>query len=121
MSGNWMIFLARLAGSGPRSDSVAILALATPVATCIACAPLFAHSLVLGGIVLVISSLLFYWLPVNKGFERGKNGWRVYVYKPSQFVDAWDDPESQYWLIPGAPAAPTGLARRESEATTASG
>jgi hypothetical protein len=65
-----------------------------PFALAIACAPLLAKSLI-SYIAISIFGAMLYWMPMFPGFSHGR---RYYLYRPSAYIDVYDDPRSRHWL-----------------------
>src|SRR5262249_61359819 len=68
---------------------------AGPVAFPVAIIPLAARSLPAYLLVAVLGPLVVFWLPRSKLFSRAT---RFYLYRPNDFIDAYDDPGSAHWL-----------------------
>jgi hypothetical protein len=60
----------------------------------IAPVPLMASSLVTYALLTLVGGLMF-WLPYFDGFARGR---RYYLYRPSPYIDVYDDPRSRQWV-----------------------
>ncbi len=51
-----------------------------------------------GYICLAIGLNMFFWATGTGVFESDR---RYYLYRPDEYVDAYTDPESRHWLVPG--------------------
>lgn len=78
--------------TGPLAFTVAITHVATlPVVTYLS--------------IAVGAPLLLFWFPALDFCARTT---RFYLYRPSPYVDAYDDPQSKLWLSPAPPGPPQG-------------
>lgn len=79
--------------------------LLVPGALVVAPLPLGPRSL-LAYFSVAIASNVLYWLPVNDHFEPDR---RYYFYRPSPYIDMYDDPRSRHWVVAtGESAVPSG-------------
>lgn len=68
-----------------------------PFAFTVSTAPLLTTSVAAyTGVALAANA--FFWLTDLAIFERGR---RYYLYRPSEYVDMYEDPRSRHWLVPG--------------------
>ena len=81
-----------------RAAAAFLLMLAIPVAVAVAALPLAlaAHTDVRYFIANGVAGLV-YWFPILDGFCRGR---RYYLYRPTPYVDLYDDPRSRHWVTP---------------------
>jgi hypothetical protein len=62
------------------------------------CAVVIAHHSV--GAEIMLAAIQFaFWITTMGVFSRDRN---FYPYRPNPYVDAYDDPKSRHWLVPGA-------------------
>jgi hypothetical protein len=89
----------------PRFSEVGcLLGLAGPIAFSVAVAPLAGRSLPAYLAAAMLGLPLVFWLPATTLFSRRT---RFYLYRPNDFIDAYDDPGSAHWLRPGSrPVSP---------------
>jgi NACHT domain len=76
---------------------------AGPVAYVVAITPVAALSIPGYVAVAIIGPAILFVTPIMKFVG---NAARYYVYRPSRFIDMYDDPRSQHWLTPGSARAP---------------
>jgi hypothetical protein len=67
----------------------------TPIAVAVAPLPLMSQSLT-EYFTIAISCGLLYWMPAVDGFARGR---RYYLYRPSPYIDMYDDPCCRHWVV----------------------
>lgn len=126
LGGNWKAFTevsessdasshipAYLLGYG--RDVVAVIGLIllflAPIAVAVAPLPLMPRSLT-AYFVIAISCGVLYWMPLMQGFSRGR---RYYLYRPSPYIDMYDDPCCRHWIVAaGRAASPSRVAAAEA-------
>jgi hypothetical protein len=84
---------------------VVILFLVGPIVFPVAIIPLAARSLPAYLVAAFLGPLVVFWLPGTKLFSRRT---RFYLYRPNDFIDAYDDPGSAHWLRSGLPSLSPG-------------
>ena len=61
----------------------------------IALVPLISRSL--GEYIsLTLAGVVLYWLPMFNGFDNGR---LYYLYRPTPYIDMYDDPRSRHWVV----------------------
>jgi hypothetical protein len=73
------------------------------IALAVAPLPLVSWSLIAYLAVAVVVGILNF-IPFSDGFSQGN---RFYLYRPSPYIDVYDDPRSQHWIIAGSQSTST--------------
>jgi len=96
----------------PKWLAVAIGVIITPIAISASWLPLLTFSLV-GYIISTMACGLLYWAPEFDGLSRGH---QYYLYRPSPYIDMYDDPRSRHWIVHAPhPYMPQDAARPDSQ------
>lgn len=66
-----------------------------PIAIAVALLPLMAASLTMYAAVTLVVGFS-YWLQTIAGFSKGRT---YYLYRPSPYIDIYDDPRSRHWVV----------------------